>query len=92
MGAVALASVMRVPMMVIVMNVVMVMMMVMIVIMAVAEPGAGIGAAQRIERFGHVFHLRAEPFKHRADHPVAADQDAALLDLRGEVAITNVPY
>jgi hypothetical protein len=61
----------------------------MIVAMRVAVPG--IGAAQRLERLGDLPHGRAEAFQHRADDVVAQDQDAVGLDLRGEMAVADVP-
>lgn len=83
--------VMAVPMIVAVaVFVVMIVMMVM-TIMRVTMPV--IGAMHRLERSDCLAHRRAQAFQHRAQHVIAADQDAQGLDLdlRLEVAVAEVP-
>lgn len=83
--------VMAVPMIVAVaVFVVMIVMMVM-TIMRVTMPM--IGAMHRLERSDCLAHRCPQAFQHRAQHVIAADQDAQGLDLdlRLEVAVAEVP-
>jgi len=50
-----------------------------------------IGAMRRCEGLGHVMDGGAELLEHGADHPVAADEDAVLANLGGEMAVADMP-
>src|SRR5215813_1602605 len=50
-----------------------------------------IGAAFGIERRADLAHLRAQAFQHVDDDMIVADQDAALVDLRRQVAVAEMP-
>ena len=86
-----------IPMMVVIMIVPVVVFFVTMVIMAMAAvlmmwiTLTGIGAAHRIEGRRHIRHPRAQPFQHRLDDMIATDEDAVVLNRRGEMTITDVP-
>jgi hypothetical protein len=63
------------------------LLMPMRMVMAVAM----IGAVHRLETLYGFRHGRAEPDEHVADNMVAPDQDAILVDLRGLMAIAEMP-
>jgi len=93
-GKAAEAVSLAMPVVMIVVVIVIMVMMIMVVIvvmMAMIVRLTGIGAAYRLERLADIRHRRAEPFKHILDHVVAQDEDALLLDLRGEMAVADVP-
>src|SRR5215831_8148763 len=50
-----------------------------------------VGAAFGIERRADLAHLRAQAFQHVDDDMIVADQDAALVDLRRQVAVAEMP-
>ena len=83
--------VMAVPVIVAVAVFVFMIVMMVMTIMRVTMPV--IGAMHRLERSDCLAHRRAQAFQHRAQHVIAADQDAQGLDLdlRLEVAVAEVP-
>ena len=68
----------------------MIVTMMMVVPMRMAAMGV-IGAPRRLERLADLGDNSAQPFEHGADHVVAQDQDALLLDLRGEMPVAQMP-
>jgi hypothetical protein len=52
---------------------------------------AVIGAVHWLEGFGDFRHGRSKPFQHGLDDMVALDQYPLFLDLRGEVAVAQMP-
>jgi hypothetical protein len=76
--------VMLVPMMVIVMIVIMVM-------VAMFVRMAGVCAAHRLKWLVDVCYRRAKPLEHVLDDMIAQDEDSLLLDLRGKVAVADMP-
>ncbi len=60
-----------------------------VVMMVVAT--AGVGAALRIERRLDVGDVRVQTLDHLLDDVVAANADAVALELRGQVAVAEMP-
>ena len=66
----------------------------MIVMIGMAMRMAAMGvvsAASGLERLADLGNRRAAPFEHGADHVIAQNEDAFLLDLRREMAIAKMP-
>lgn len=44
-----------------------------------------------LKAFDHIGHGRTEPFEHGLDHMIPAYQNTILVDLRGEMAVAQMP-
>lgn len=90
-GAMVMVTVPMVAMSMVVAVIVAVMLVPMVIVVVVAVMAALVGAFLRAEGARHLGRRRAEAAHHLQQHVVVADIERVLADLRGDVAVADMP-